>query len=100
MEEWIKNGITILVAVLASSGFWAFLQHVSEKKSSQSKMLLGIGHDRLMYLGMKYIERGNITKDEYENLHTYLYAPYKKLGGNGACDRIMREVDKLPLVSS
>ena len=99
MADWIKTAVTIVVAVIASSGFWAFIQHISEKKSNQTKMLLGIAHDRIMYLGMRYVERGNVTKDEYENLHDYLYQPYKKLGGNGACERVMKEVDKLPLTN-
>jgi hypothetical protein len=60
-------------------------------------MLIGLGHDRIMFLGMKYIERGFITQDEYENLYDYLYKPYKKLGGNGSAERVMKEVDKLPI---
>ena len=60
-------------------------------------MLIGLGHDRIMYLGMRYIERGWITQDEYENLNTYLYEPYKKLGGNGSALRVMQEVNKLPI---
>ena len=60
-------------------------------------MLVGLGHDRIMFLGMHYIERGYITRDEYENLCEYLYNPYEKLGGNGSAKRIMAEVDKLPI---
>lgn len=62
-------------------------------------MLIGLGHDRIMSLGMKYIERGWISKDEYENLHQYLYAPYQKMGGNGSATRIMKEIDKLEIHS-
>ena len=43
------------------------------------------------------MQRGYITKDEYENLHDYLYLPYKKLGGNGTAEKIMKEVDRLSL---
>ena len=97
MEEWLKTAVTIIVSVIASSGFWAFVQSISDKKNAKTKMLIGLAHDRIMYVGMAVIEKGSITKDEYENLHTYLYQPYKKLGGNGICERIMSEVDKLPL---
>jgi len=90
--------ITILCSVIASSGFWAFITKISEKKDVRTQMLIGLGHDRIMYLGMKYIERGEITQGEYENLHKYLYEPYKKMGGNGSAERIMREVDKLKIV--
>lgn len=90
--------ITILVTLLASSGFWAFVTMILEKKSARSKMLLGLGHDRIMYLGMKYIEKGEITQSEYENLRKYLYEPYKKMGGNGTAERLMEEINKLKIV--
>ena len=89
---------TILITLLASSGFWAFVTMILEKKSARSKMLLGLGHDRIMYLGMKYIEKGEITQSEYENLRKYLYEPYKKMGGNGTAERLMEEVNKLKIV--
>lgn len=95
--------ITVLVSVLttliASSGFWLFITTIIEKKSAKNKMILGLGHDRIMTLGMEYIKRGEITQSEYENLHKYLYEPYKKMGGNGSAERVMREVDKLKIVA-
>lgn len=94
------NGIviTILCALLASTGFWAFITKVVDKKSAKNKMLLGLGHDRIMYLGMQYVKHGQITQSEYENLYKYLYEPYKSMGGNGSVNRLMREVDKLKIV--
>ena len=94
---WVERILTIFAAVLASSGFWAWLQQRSEHKDVRTRMLVGLGHDRIMYLGMKYIERGYITHDEYENLYEYLYKPYAEIGGNGSAKRIMGEVDKLPI---
>lgn len=88
--------VAVLVAVLGSNGLWAFIQRKAEKKDVRTKMLTGLAHDRIMYLGKQYISRGSITTDEYENLHTYLYEPYIAMGGNGAAKRIMTEVDKLP----
>lgn len=90
--------ITILCSVIASSGFWAFITKLGEKKDVRTQMLLGLGHDRILYLGMQYIQNGEITQADYENLHKYLYGPYKKMGGNGSAERIMREVDKLRIV--
>lgn len=63
-------------------------------------MLIGLGHDRIVYLGMIYIDRGYITHDEYENLYEYLYKPYEKMGGNGSAKRIMDEVSRLPIRKS
>ena len=89
--------VTILVSVLASSGVWAVVMKVMDKKDVKTQMLVGLGHDRIMYLGMHYIERGWITRDEYENLVDYLYKPYEMMGGNGSAKRVIEEVKKLPL---
>lgn len=86
-----------MTSVLASSGFWAFLQKHFDKNDATKRLLIGIGHDRIMYLGMQYIQRGYITADEYENLHDFLYLPYKENGGNGSVTRIMNEIDRLPI---
>ncbi len=99
MEPWIQMMITVLCAVIASSGFWAYLTKRSEKKDIKTRMLVGLAHDRIMFLGMQYINRGYITRDEYENLYEYLYKPYEEMGGNGSAKRVMQEVDKLPIRS-
>jgi len=90
--------ITILCTLLAANGFWALISRIIDKKSLNSRMLLGLAHDRIMWIGMKYVEKGQITQSEYENLYKYLYEPYKKMGGNGSVERLMREVDKLKIV--
>jgi hypothetical protein len=89
--------VTILVSVLASSGVWAVVMKVMDKKDVRTQMLIGLGHDRIMYLGTSYIARGYITSEEYENLVDYLYKPYELMGGNGSAKRVIDEVKKLPL---
>ena len=100
METWLQFTLAIFTSVLASSGLWAYIQKRSEKKDIKTELLIGLAHDRILYLGMSYIERGYVTQDEYENLYNYLYKPYEKMGGNGSAKRIMQEVDKLPIRSS
>lgn len=100
MEPWHQMVVTIVCAVIASSGFWAFIQRKNENKDVKSQMLIGLAHDRIIFLGMKYIERGWISQDEYENLNDYLYKPYEKLGGNGSAQKVMIEVNKLPIHTS
>lgn len=97
MPQFVETLITVLCAVLASSGFWALIQKLTDKKDAKTQMLVGLAHDRILYLGMSYVQRGYITKDEYENLYDYLYKPYLKMGGNGSAKRVMGEVNKLPL---
>ena len=97
MDSWVQVILTVFSSVLASSGLWAYIAKRTDKKDVKTRMLVGLGHDRIMYLGMCYIERGWITQDEYENLYEYLYKPYELMGGNGSAKRIMKEVDKLPI---
>lgn len=89
MEPWIQMVVTIVCSVIASSGFWAFVNKRSDSRDVKTEMLVGLAHDRIVYLGMTYIDRGHITQDEYE-----------KMGGNGSAKRIMNEVNKLPLRKS
>lgn len=96
MEHFFELALTVLASVLASSGFWAFIQSRRDKKDAKTQMILGLGHDRIMNQGVFYIKRGWITPDEYENLHDYLYLPYQKMGGNGSAKKIMEEVKRLP----
>ena len=89
--------LTIVCSCLASSGLWALIQHNMDKKDAKTQMIIGLGHDRIVWLGLKYIERGWVTQDEFENLSKWLYEPYERMGGNGSAKRIMDEVRKLPL---
>ena len=97
MDAWQQIIITIFSSVLASSGLWAYIQKKAERKDVKTQMLIGLAHDRIIFLGMSYIERGWITQDEYENLYEYLYKPYEAMGGNGSAKRIMTEVNALPI---
>ena len=100
MSAWIQMVVTVVCAVIASSGFWAYIQRRGEKKDVKARLLVGLAHDRILFLGMSYIERGFITRDEYENLYEYLYRPYEKMGGNGSAKRVMQEVNNLPIRSA
>lgn len=93
--------ISLVVAVIASSGLWTFVTRIYDNKkkhlTNSEKISLGVAHDRIMFLGNMFVKRGYIEPDEYENLHDYLYVPYKEMGGNGAAERLMQEVNKLPI---
>ena len=97
MTPWLETFMTILITLVASSGFWTFVIKKMDNKDVTREMLIGLAHDRIMYLGMCYIERGWISRDEYENLYQYLYVPYEKMKGNGSAKRIMEEVNRLPI---
>lgn len=89
---------------ISSSGVTGMIMFFIQRKDSkneqatlQEKVLRGIAHDRIVSLSERYLERGYITKDEYENLHDYLFVPYIAWKGNGTAEKMMSEVEKLPV---
>lgn len=95
METWLQLAITSLVTLGASSGFWAYLQHKDRTRTATIRLLMGIAYEHIMTFGVAYLRRGWATRDEYEELRKYFYEPYKALGGNGAAERVMKDVEKL-----
>lgn len=90
--------VTAVAAFLAGSGsFWVYLTNKYEKKDAHSALIMGLAHDKIIYLCIKYIEKGFVTKDEYEDLIKYFWEPYSSLGGDGTVERIMNMVHTLPL---
>lgn len=103
-HELMITIVTIVGSVLASSGFWAYLQSRRDRKNAKNDansafvdLLKGLAHDRIVFVGNAYLERGWVTKDEYEDFVKYLYEPYERVGGNGMARKVMREVENLPL---
>lgn len=88
--------ITLAVAVFGSTGFWSWLVSRSNKKSAESRLLLGIAYGKIIQTSERYIEQGYIHTDEYNELYRYLYQPYKDMGGNGTAEKLMDEVRHLP----
>ena len=93
MSETVKLVLLFFGGILASSGFWAWLMNRQKKDSAEKRLLKGLAHDRIMYLGNQYLRRGHwITREEYENLNEYLFIPYQACGGNGTAEKLMGEV--------
>ena len=87
---------TIAVAVFGSTGVWTWLLNRSKKHNNESKLLLGLAFSKIIQQSEKYLERGHISAEEYKELYSYLYEPYRKMGGNGTAKKLMDEVAKLP----
>lgn len=95
--NWMQVAVSVLLALIGSTGFWSWLLARREKNDAKALLLRGIAHDIIVIRGTEYLNRGFVTADEYENLHDYLYVPYEKMGGNGSAKRIMDAVKELPL---
>ena len=97
--EIAKMVVAIITAILVSNGFWIFVERKRKRGDLSRQLLMGMAHDRMIFLSMKYIERGFVTQDEHENLCKHLYEPYIAMGGNGSAIRLMKEVDKLRILN-
>ena len=95
--NWAQVLTSVLIALISSTGLWSYISNIRSKHDAKTRLLIGLAHDRIIYLGTRYIDRGYITPDEYENLHDYLYAPYAENGGNGSAKRVMEQVKALPI---
>lgn len=88
----------IITSLITSQGLWNHISTKSRKDSAEADLLRGLAHTRIMSLCEKYIERGWITPEEYEDLITYLYHPYLELGGNGTVKKMVdNEINRLPI---
>lgn len=112
MQFPVDQIVTIVVAVLGSTWFSSWIQNRASKTKKQleetkvqleenhkaleilKEANLATLHDRLYYLGKKYIDAGCISPDDYENL-IQLYDPYLKLHGDGTVENMMEQIKKM-----
>ena len=97
LQNVLEHVVTIVIAIFGTSGFWAMIERKRSRHDLNKRLLIGLAHDRIVSLSLRYIRRGHIFQDEYENLHDFLFKPYIEMGGNGTAARLMIEVDKLPI---
>lgn len=89
--------ITTVGTVLASSGFWALLLKIWDRRSGSTRLLMGLAMDRILFIARQHLKKGYITYEDYQDLHNYLYGPYSDLGGDGTVKRIMEKIEQLPI---
>lgn len=99
LMEFFKQLVIIVVAVLGSNGLWTWLQSKSTAKSARDRMLLGLGHAKIIDVCEKYIRRDGITINELEGLEKYLWKPYSELGGNGTAQTMIEKCKELDIIT-
>ena len=89
----------IVLAIFASTGFWACVQAVilkrMDRRSAERAALLGLLHERLVDQCEVYLDKGYISEGQYRDLDEYIYKPYSALGGNGTGQVYMERVREL-----
>lgn len=91
--------ISAIVAILTSGGIWTYLASNKRKQTAERKLLIGLAQHRIVSQGMRYIERGWLTKDEYDDFLNLFYEPYREVGGNGLGEKVMKDVINLPIAA-
>ena len=86
-----------VTAMLGGSGIWAWAKSKTERNDSEDRLLLSVARNQLIERGRKYLKRGYITMDEYEEYEDH-YKLYSNLGGNGLARRIFEQVEELPMM--
>lgn len=93
--------LAIIGILFGSQGLWTLIQTMwmnkHRTKSAEEKLLLGLAYNRIISICHRYIDQGYVDADEYKELNHYLFEPYKEAGGDGTAQRLMREVENLPI---
>lgn len=97
MEQILITVFTVVASVGSSAGFWTYMEKRGSKQSATTRLLRGLAHQKVIALGARYIERGWLTMDEYDDFVHYIYEPYSAVGGNGLAERVYNEVRSLPV---
>lgn len=87
----------LITTVLSGPGIWVWAKTRTQRNKSEDILLLQVAKNQLVNQGRKYLNRGYITMDEYEEYESE-YKVYCDLGGNGLARRIFEQVDDLPMM--
>lgn len=97
--HWTEMLITIIGSVFASSGLWTLILYEAKQKDTGLLMTRGLAHYRIIDEGQKFIDRGWVTHEEYDDFMKYLANPYLESGSNGLAKKIIDAVSDLPFES-
>ena len=100
-EYWLETlftGALSLLSLLTKRLYNKLKQELTTQKLLKEGMI-AILHDRLYQLCTKYLDKGEITADELENLEL-LYVSYHNLGGNGTGTALFNRCKDLKIINS
>ena len=72
------------------------IDQIKKTNELQSQLLIGLGHDKIVWLGKQFLKQGYIDSANYASLKN-IFEPYAASGGNGEAHKIFSLVEKLPI---
>ena len=97
VSNWWEVVIGVFGIVLGSSGLWGYLSKVRERDNGRDQLMKGLAQVVIAQKANEYIDRGSITPEEFATIYNLVYSHYKELGGNGGAERLMNELEALPI---
>lgn len=97
VSSWWELVLGTLGIVLGSSGLWGFLSKVKARDNGRDQLMKGLAQVVIAQKANEYIDRGSITPEEFATIYNLVYSHYKELGGNGGAERLMNELEALPI---
>lgn len=97
--HWVDMLITMIGSVFASGGVWSFVLYKVKQNDAGTRMTRGMAHYQIIEEGQKFIERGWITHEEYDDFMKYLGNPYLESGSNGLAKKMIDDISDLPFKS-
>lgn len=73
------------------------ISSLAKQNDSQTEALKLMMLDRILYIGNKYIEAGEIRSND-KRIFRMMYKAYKGVNGNGDADWVMERIDELRVI--
>ena len=98
VKYWIEFAFGLAIA-----GLTACYRHLAKKVKKKNEEydalkdgIIALLHDRLFQSGMYFLNKGEITVSELDNIND-MYEAYHRLGGNGTGTEIYERVKELDI---
>lgn len=97
-EIWVKIVLTVVSFIVTGllGYFTAKVKEYKSKDNTQQEALKCLLRSAITSKYYVYTEISSIPLYEKENIN-YMYEQYKKMGGNSYINKIVEEINKLPI---
>lgn len=91
MEHTLEMILTVVGSVLASTGFWQFMQARNDRNSAEHQALGALLRHEMFDIYERYKDSDSVPRDIQEEMDQ-LWQPYHAMGYNHMGDKIHNEI--------